>query len=77
MNWTFVVVRNNIVEQTKSFRDFWEGCSHTDDFIRHIDNNYANGSIAFPAYNRGEFYNKDSLTVGLYKSVYNESRLVV
>ena len=67
MSWTFVVVRDNSVEQTKIFSDFWEGCSYTDDFIRKVDDNFANGSIGFPAYNRGEYYKKDDLTIGLYK----------
>ena len=67
MNWTFIVVQDNIVEQTKVFSDFWEGASYTDDFIRHIDDNFANGSISFPAYNRNEYYRKDNVTVGLYK----------
>ena len=67
MNWVFIVSRNNSVEKVKVFSDFWEGCSYADDFIRHIDNNFANGSIAFPAYNRGEYYTKDDLMVGLFK----------
>jgi len=68
MNWSFIVVRNNVVEQTKTFSDFWEGAKHTDNFIAKIDENFGNGSLSFPAYNRGEFYRKDDLTVGLYKN---------
>jgi hypothetical protein len=67
MNWIFIVVRDNNVEKVKTFTDFWEGTAYTDDFIRHIDDNFANGSVAFPAYNRNEFYKHNDLTVGLYK----------
>lgn len=65
MNWTFIVVRDNIVEQAKTFSDFWEGCKHTDAFIKAIDPNFHGN---FPIYNRNENYRKDDLTVGLYKS---------
>lgn len=67
MSWTFIVVRDNSVERVKTFTDFWEGASYTDDFIRHIDDNFANGSVTFPAYNRNEFYRHNDLSVGLYK----------
>lgn len=63
MNWTFLVIRDNSVEQIKSFGDFWEGCEYTDNFIRSIDPNIAD----MPAYNRGEYYRNNHLTVGLYK----------
>lgn len=68
MNWTFVVVRDNFVEQTKSFNDFWAGAKFTDNFIASIDESFRLGKISFPAYNRNESYKKDNLTVGLYKS---------
>jgi hypothetical protein len=67
MKWAFIVARNSIIEKVRIFTDFWEGCSYTDDFIRHIDDNFANGSVSFPAYNRNEFYKNNDLTVGLYK----------
>lgn len=63
MNWTFIVVRDNIVEQTKVFDDFWKGCEYTDNFIRSIDPNMPD----MPSYNRGEYYRDNDLTVGLYK----------
>lgn len=65
MNWTFIVVRDNSVEQARTFSDFWEGCKHTDSFIKSIDPNFHGD---FPIYNRNENYRKDGLTVGLYKS---------
>lgn len=69
MNWTFVVVRDNSVEQTKSFGDFWIGCEYTDNFIKKIDPDFADGTSSkpFPAYNRNESYSKGGLTIGLYK----------
>ena len=65
-SWVFIVVRNNVVEQTRAFADFWKGCAFTDNFIRSIDSSMTDKSM--PAYNRGEFYNKENLSVGLYKS---------
>jgi len=67
MSWVFIVVRNNAVEQTRTFSDFWQGAKYTDHFIALIDPNFGNGNPCFPAYNRGEFYSKDGVTVGLYK----------
>jgi len=68
MNWIFVVVRDNVVEQTKTFSVFWDGAEYTDRFIGQIDADFGNGTLSFPAYNRGEFYRKGDLTVGLYKN---------
>jgi hypothetical protein len=65
MYWTFIVVRNNSVEQARVFSDFWEGCKHTDSFIKSIDPNFNRN---FPIYNRNENYKNNDLTVGLYKS---------
>lgn len=62
MNWAFIVVRDNSVEQVKIFNDFWEGCKHTDDFIKSIDPNIE----MLPAYNRGQNYKNENLSVGLY-----------
>ena len=36
MNWVFVVVRNNSVEQVKVFKDFWEGANFADNFIKRM-----------------------------------------
>lgn len=70
MNWVFVVVRDNSVEQTRSFDDFWTGAEFTDAFIKNLDpDTFGPNSLGFPAYNRGEYYRKNDLTVGLYKSV--------
>jgi hypothetical protein len=65
MNWIFIVVRNNSVEQTKVFSDFWEGAEYTDSFIKRIDLDFHGN---FPAYNRNEYYRRDDLTIGLYKN---------
>jgi len=63
MNWIFIVCRDNSVEQVKVFKDFWEGATFTDNFIKRIEPGIGN----LPAYNRGESYRNDDLTVGLYK----------
>ena len=63
MNWIFIVCRDNSVEQVKTFKDFWEGANFTDNFIKRIEP----GVGDLPAYNRGENYRNDDLTVGLYK----------
>ena len=64
-SWVFIVVRNNVVEQVRGFHDFWIGCAFTDNFIRSIDPSMTDKEM--PAYNRGETYKKDDLTVGMYK----------
>ena len=72
MNWTFIVIRDNTVEQIKSFSDFWAGCEYTDNFIRSIDPDMTD----MPAYNRGEHYHKDDLTVGLYNNLIDNRRVL-
>lgn len=64
MSWAFVVVRNNSVEKLKIFSDFWDGAEYTDDFIKSIDSLFDGN---FPAYNRGENYKNNDLTIGLYR----------
>jgi hypothetical protein len=61
--WVFVVTRENRVEQTKIFNDFWEGCKFVDEFIKNIEPSIQD----FPVYQRGEFYNNGEICVGLYK----------
>lgn len=64
MIWTCVIVRNNIVEHCKSFKDYWEGSEYADNFIKRVE-----PSLTFyPAYNRDEYYKSGDLSVGLYKS---------
>jgi hypothetical protein len=65
-SWVFIVIRDNIVEQTRGFDDYWKGCAFTDNHIRYIDSQMIEKDM--PAYNRGEFYKKDNLTIGLYKT---------
>ena len=55
MNWVFVVVRNNSVEQVKVFKDFWEGANFADNFIKRMEPS----PVSMPAYNRGEYYTND------------------
>lgn len=62
MNWIFIVCRDNSVEQVKVFKDFWEGATFTDNFIKRVEP----GVGSLPAYNRGENYKNNDLTVGLY-----------
>lgn len=64
MNWIFIVCRENNIEQTKVFKDFWDGAKFTDNFISSIDESVKD----FPAYNRNENYRNGNLTIGLYKS---------
>jgi hypothetical protein len=64
MGWVFIVVRNNTVERVKFFSDFWDGAEYTDDFIKSIDPVFDGN---FPAYNRGENYKNNDLTIGLYR----------
>ena len=52
MNWVFIVNRNSSVEQVKVFKDYWEGATFTDNFIKRIQP----GLEILPDYNRGESY---------------------
>jgi len=63
MNWVFIVTRDNVVEQVKVFKDFWEGANFADNFIKRIEP----GIGDLPAYNRGENYKNGNLTIGVYK----------
>lgn len=64
MNWVFIVIRDNTVEQVKVFKDFWEGATFTDNFIKRVEPDLS----YLPAYNRGESYSNGNLTIGLYSS---------
>lgn len=63
MNWVFIVVHDNCIEQIKTFNDFWVGAKFTDDFIFKIDPSLKE----MPKYNRRENYKNGNLTIGLYK----------
>lgn len=63
-NWIFIVVRDNSVEQINHFADFWVGAEFADKFIGNCDP--CMDKTGYPAYNRGEVYSKDGLTIGLY-----------
>lgn len=65
--WIFIVVRNNTIEKLKIFKDFWEGADFTDQFISMIDPTLKERNGGFPAYNRGEYYKTEELTIGLFK----------
>jgi hypothetical protein len=63
MNWIFIICRENSIEQVKTFNDYWEGANFTDNIIKRMEP----GLSDFPAYNRGENYKNNNLTIGLYK----------
>jgi hypothetical protein len=67
MKWVFIVIRDNTVEKIKFFDDFWKGADFTDQFISMIDPTLKERNGGFPAYNRGEYYTMDTLTIGLFK----------
>jgi hypothetical protein len=64
MRWVFVVVKDNLVEKTKVFDDYFEGELHTNEFLR-----LACGvEEDFPEYRKGVSYkSQDGLSVGYYK----------
>ena len=62
MNWVFIIIRDSTVEQVKVFKDFWEGATFTDNFIKRVEPD----PVSLPAYNRGESYTNGNLTIGLY-----------
>lgn len=66
MSWIFVVVRDNSVEQTRYFKDFFNGQIFTDNFIKQIDPEFTSNNL--PDYIKNEYYKKDNLTIGLYQS---------
>ena len=72
MKWVFIVIRNNTVEKVKFFEDFWEGADFTDQFITMIDPTINERNGGLPAYNRGESYKTDDLTIGLFRETTNE-----
>ena len=64
MRWVFVVVKDNLVEKTTVFDDYFEGELHTNEFLR-----LACGvEEDFPEYRKGISYkSQDGLSVGYYK----------
>jgi hypothetical protein len=67
--YTFVVVRDNSVEDCKSFIDYWAAEDYANDFIQKIDHEI--GPIDF---RKGVFYQQRGLSVGVYHSpVYNNT----
>lgn len=69
MNWALIVVRNNVVEQFKIFRDFWVGAEYADNYIKNIDPNFHNNRNNLPEYHRNEYYKNGDLTIGLYRHI--------
>jgi len=64
INYVFVVVRNNVVETVKVFKDASDAVPYTDNFIMKIDNSITFANL--PRYSDNESYSKDGLTIGLY-----------
>ena len=63
MHWIFIICRENSIEQVKIFNDYWEGAKFTDNIIQRLEPKLSD----LPAYNRGENYKNNNLTIGLYK----------
>lgn len=66
IDYAFVVVRNNIVETFKVFKDASDAVVFTDNFIMACDKTINFGNL--PRYSDNEVYSKDGLTIGLYMS---------
>jgi hypothetical protein len=64
VNYVFVVVRNNVVENLVVFKDASEAVPYTDNFIMNIDKTITFANL--PRYSNNESYSKDGLTIGLY-----------
>jgi len=64
VSYVFVVVRNNVVETVKVFKDAGDAVPYTDNFIMNIDNSITFANL--PRYSDNESYSKDGLTIGLY-----------
>lgn len=62
MSFVFIVVKDNIVEQVKVFKDYFVGDEYANEYIKQIDPNIKD----FPKYRQGEYYHKYNLCIGLY-----------
>ena len=63
MTWAFLVIRDNAVANIKGFSDYWEASKFADSYIK---NNLGVDIETYPAYNKGENYSKENISVGVY-----------
>jgi len=64
INYVFVAMRNNVIEQLKVFKDASDAVPFTDNFIMNCDDTIKWDNL--PRYSDNEVYSKDGLTIGLY-----------
>jgi hypothetical protein len=64
INYVFIVMRNNVIEDIKVFKDASDAVPYTDNFIMNVDNSITFANL--PRYSDNESYSKDGLTIGLY-----------
>lgn len=63
INYVFIVVRNNVVENVVVFKDASDAVPYTDNFIMNVDNTITAANL--PRYSNNENYSKDGLTISL------------
>jgi hypothetical protein len=63
INYVFIVMRNNVVETVKVFKDASDAVPYTDNFIMNIDKTITFANL--PRYSDNESYSKDGLTISL------------
>lgn len=64
INYVFIVVRNNVVENLVVFKDASEAVPYTDNFIMNVDNTITAANL--PRYSNNESYSNNGLTISLY-----------
>lgn len=62
--WTVIMTRDNIVEHSRVFHNYWHGANYADTLIQ----KYFPDQTDFPSYHKGERFEKDGLIIGVYKS---------
>jgi hypothetical protein len=63
INYVFIVMRNNVIEDIKVFKDASDAVPYTDNFIMNIDKTIVFANL--PRYSDNESYSKDGLTISL------------
>jgi hypothetical protein len=64
INYVFIVMRNNVIEDIKVFKDASDAVPYTDNFIMNVDKTITFANL--PRYSDNESYSKDGLTISLY-----------
>jgi hypothetical protein len=59
--YVFIVARDNIIEQCKSFIDYWKAEDYANSFISEI-----NPDIGQLDFRKGYFYQHNGLSIGVY-----------